>query len=75
MVAVVTLVKMILKDFFTICFAHTSTTNVIFFSFYGAFNAFTHLVGRQEEHPACKIWSDGVLVRLSVWSDVQIVCI
>ena len=40
-----------------------------------AFNALTLLVGRQEEHPVCKKLSDGVLVWLSVWSDVQIVCI
>jgi len=33
------------------------------------------LVGRQEEHPACiKKFSDEVLVWLSVWSEVQIVC-
>jgi len=41
------------------------------FSF--AFNALTLLVGRQEEHPACKM-SDEVLMWLSVWSEVQIVC-
>jgi len=29
------------------------------------------LVGRQEEHPACKKLSGGVLVRLSAWSEVQ----
>ena len=29
------------------------------------------LVGRQEGHPACKKLSDGVLVWLSVWSEVQ----
>jgi len=29
------------------------------------------LVGRQEGHPACKILSSGVLVWLSVWSEVQ----
>ena len=29
--------------------------------------------GRQEGHPACKkLWSDGVLAWLSVWSEVQI---
>jgi len=33
------------------------------------------LVGHQEEHPACKKMSDEVLVWLSVWSEVQIVCI
>jgi len=40
-----------------------------------AFSAFTLLVGRQEEHPACKKLSDEVLVWLSVWSKVQVVCI
>jgi len=33
------------------------------------------VVGRQEEHPACKKLSDEVLVWLSVWNEVQIVCI
>ena len=37
----------------------------------GAFSALTLLVGRQEGHPACKKLSGGVLVWLSVWSDVQ----
>jgi len=41
----------------------------------GAFSASTLLVGRREEHPACKNLSDEVLVWLSVWSEVQIVCI
>ena len=36
-----------------------------------AFSALTLLVGRQEEHPACKKLSSGVLVWLSVWSEVQ----
>jgi len=40
-----------------------------------AFSALTLLVGRQEEHPTCKKLSDGVLVWLSIWSKVQIVCI
>jgi len=41
-----------------------------------AFSALTLLVGRQEEHPACKkILSDGVLVSLSVWSVVQMICV
>ena len=35
----------------------------------------TLLVGRHEEHPARKIFSDEVLAWLSVWSEVQIVCI
>ena len=37
-----------------------------------AFSALTLLVGRQEGRPACKKLSDGVLVWLSVWSEVQI---
>jgi len=36
-----------------------------------AFSALTLLVGRQEGHLACKKLSDGVLVWLSVWSEVQ----
>jgi len=42
---------------------------------FSAFSALTLLVGHQEEHPACKKLSDGVLVWLSVWSEVQIVYI
>jgi len=41
-----------------------------------AFSALTLLVGHQEEHPACKKLSDEVLsARLSVWSEVQMICI
>jgi len=39
-----------------------------------AFSALTLLVGRQEGHPACKKLSGEVLVWLSVWSEVHIVC-
>jgi len=42
---------------------------------YYASNAFTLLVGHQEEHPACKKLSDDMLVWSSVWSEVQIVCL
>jgi len=38
-------------------------------------SALTVLVGRQEGHPACKKLSDEVLVWLSVWSKVQMICI
>ena len=38
------------------------------------FGALTLLVGRQEEHPACKTLSDEVLAWLSVWSEVQVIC-
>ena len=40
-----------------------------------AFSALTLLVGRQEEHPACKKLSGVMLARLSVWSEVQMICI
>ena len=47
----------------------------VYFSIYWkkncAFSALTLLVGRQEGHPACKKQSGGVLVWLSVWSEVQ----
>ena len=36
-----------------------------------AFSALTLLVGRQEGHPACKNLSGGVLVWLSIWSEVK----
>jgi len=39
-----------------------------------AFSALTLLVGHQEEHPVCKN-IDWVLAWLSVWSEVQMICI
>jgi len=39
------------------------------------FSALTLLVGHQEEHSVCKKLSDEVLVWLSVWSEMQTVCI
>jgi len=36
-----------------------------------AFSDLTLLVGRQEGHPACKKLNDGVLVEISVRSEVQ----
>jgi len=39
-----------------------------------AFSALTLLVGRQEEHPACKKLTDKVLAWSSVWSEVQMIC-
>ena len=41
---------------------------VVWFPGIFAFSALTLLVGRQEEHPACKNLSDEVLAWLSVWS-------
>ena len=40
-----------------------------------SFSALTLLVGHQEEHPARKKLSDGVLAWLYVWSVVQLICI
>jgi len=40
-----------------------------------AFIALTLLIGHQEEYPACKILSDEVLVWLSIWSEVQMICV
>ena len=37
----------------------------------GLCSALTLLVGRQEEHPACKKLSSGVLAWLPVWSEMQ----
>jgi len=37
--------------------------------------AFTLLFRQQEGHPACKKLSGRVLARLSVWSEVQMICI
>jgi len=45
----------------------------VFYSF--AFSALTLLVGRQEEHTACKKLSDEVLAWLSLCSKVQMMCI
>jgi len=42
-----------------------------YLSYLYAFSALTLLVGRQEEHPACKKLSDEVLTWLSVCSKVQ----
>jgi len=36
-------------------------------------SALTLLVGRQEEHPACKTLTDKVLAWLSVWTEVQLI--
>jgi len=40
-----------------------------------AFSALTLLVGHQEEHLSCKKLSDEVLAWLSVWSEVQLICV
>jgi len=40
-----------------------------------AFSALTLLVGRQEGHPACKKLSGELMAWLSLWSEVQMICI
>ena len=40
-----------------------------------AFSVLTLLVGQQEEHMACKKLSGEILAWLSVWSEVQMICI
>jgi len=40
-----------------------------------AFSALMLLVGRQEGHPACKKLSGEVLLWLTVWFEVQMICI
>jgi len=70
---------------FTICFGLLSklitcrNTNSVFFvyfyAFWYSFSALMLLVGRQEGHPACKKLSGEVLAWLSVWSEVQMICI
>jgi len=40
-----------------------------------AFSALTVLVWHQKEHPVGKKLSDEVLAWLSVWSEVQMICI
>ena len=39
-----------------------------------AFGTFKLLIGYQKEYPACKEISVGVLALLSVWSEVQMIC-
>jgi len=52
----------------------TDIQNILWPSVLSAFSALTLLVGCQEEHPAHKKLSDGVLAWLSVWSVVQMIC-
>jgi len=40
-----------------------------------AFSALTLLVGQQEGHPACKKLSGGQLAWLSLWDELQMICI
>ena len=39
------------------------------------FSTLTLLVGHQEERPACKKLSDEVLTWLSLWDEVQVMCV
>jgi len=40
-----------------------------------AFGTLTLLIGHQEEHPACEKLTDEVMAWLSVWSEVQMICV
>jgi len=57
-----------------LCRLQLQTLRIYDITFY-SFNALTLSAGRQEKRPACKKISDEVLMRLSVWSKLQIVCI
>ena len=50
---------------------HRRTISAVLYGACCALSALTLLVGRQEEHPACKKLSGEVLVWLPVWSEVQ----
>jgi len=52
-------------------YAHVYELYLLTCYFVFAFSGLMLLVGWQEEHPACKKLSGGVLAWLSVWSDVQ----
>jgi len=54
----------------TVCWIKIIISEGAFFSAH-PFSALTLLVGRQEGHPACKKLSGGVLLWLSVWSEMQ----
>ena len=67
--------SVVLKGQIAFLRTNCSQSNYIFYIFcilcyICAFSALTLLVGRQEEHPACKKLSDEVSVWLSVWSEV-----
>jgi len=53
--------------------AHISS--YYYYYYYFAFSALTLLVGHPKEHVVCEKLSDEVLAWLSVWSEVQIICI
>jgi len=53
---------------------HSQRTLCISYPYRVAFSALTLLVGRHEEHPACKKLTDEVLAWFSVWSEVQVIC-
>jgi len=54
---------------------HNSTNIFCVFYLHFTFSALMMLVGRQEGHPARKNSSNEVLAWLSVWSEVQMICI
>jgi len=54
--------------------AHT-VRNIVKLLISFAFSALTLLVGHQEEHLAYKKLSDEVLAWISLWNEVQMICI
>jgi len=62
-----------------VIFYYKILMNTVIFAFGDArriaFSALTPLVGCQEDHPASKKLSDEMLVWLSVWSEVHMICI
>jgi len=67
-----------------IFYEHFAFSNQIFCNMFNSccyhnylfvYSAVTLLVGHQKEHPACKKLSDQLLAWLSVWSEVQVICI
>ena len=60
----------------TVLPSHAAAVNIIHcVCLHIAFSALTLLFGWHEGHLACKKLSVGMLAWLSVWSEIQIVCI
>jgi len=68
-------VQLVLKKSYSLDDLIASNGSVLSVLFSSVFSALTLLVGWQDGHPARKKLSDEVLTWLSVWSEVQMVCI
>jgi len=69
------LFPVLVLDPFINCLPEIYSVHVLPSVLWIAFNALSLLVGLQEEHPACKKLSDELLAWLSVFSEVQMICI